>query len=181
MQSLWSRNSNTQLSSHGRRGLHRASRNLAIKHWPRLLMGSFLFAACVRTELQPVDIAAEDMCAFCKMAISEKRYVGEFIDHDGNAFKFDELGCMVRYLQDKDRSTVVGYFVTDFESRHWVKAELAHYVRSLEFRTPMNGGIVAFQDKSKAERAAGEHHGQLLSFADVLEKQKAKTDGSQRY
>jgi copper chaperone NosL len=105
------------------------------------------------------------------MAISEKRYAGEFIDQDGNAFKFDDLGCMVRYLQDKNnRRSVAGYFATDFESLHWVKAEEAYYVRSSEFRTPMSGGIVAFKDKPRAEAIVAEHHGQLLSFADVFER-----------
>jgi copper chaperone NosL len=51
-------------------------------------------AACGNAASEPVDLAEEDMCAFCKMAISERRYAAEFLNRDGDAFKFDDVGCL---------------------------------------------------------------------------------------
>jgi copper chaperone NosL len=55
----------------------------------------------------------------------------------------------------------------DFERREWLEAERATYVRSSEFRTPMNGGIVAFKDEASAHAAVAKYHGTLVPFAEV--------------
>jgi copper chaperone NosL len=129
-----------------------------------------LLAGCGRAEIKPVDIVAEDMCALCKMAISEKQYAAEFITHDGEPLKFDDIGCMVRYLEgQQNKDDIAAYFVVDFDSREWVRAEAAHYIRSSELQTPMSGGIVAFKDQSKMEAAAAQYQGDRLRFSDLLD------------
>ena len=83
--------------------------------------------------------------------------------------KFDDIGCLRDYLKAKtNRSQIAAYFVVDFDSRQWIKAEVAYFVRSPEFKTPMSGGILAFQDKSKAEDAVARHQGRLFRFANLL-------------
>jgi copper chaperone NosL len=105
------------------------------------------------------------------MAISEKQYAAEFIDKDSEPYKFDDIGCMIRYVKgNQNKDTIAAYFVVDFDSQSWVKAEEAHYVRSSEFKTPMSGGMVAFKDKSKADGAVAKHQGELLSFSDLMRK-----------
>lgn len=103
------------------------------------------------------------------MAISDKRYAAEFLDRDGEPVKFDDIGCMLRYrrrLADKDAITT--FFVVDFDSRRWLQAATAHYVRSPEFDTPMGSGLVAYGDATRAGGAAAAHHGALLRFTDLL-------------
>lgn len=127
---------------------------------------AMLLAACRQGELRPVDLLPEDMCSHCKMAISEKQFAAEFITKDGEAFKFDEIGCMANTVKAKaNRETIAAFFVMDYETRQWLPGETAHYVRSADFKTPMSGGIVAFKDKAKADRQPG----QAISFADVME------------
>ena len=117
----------------------------------------------------PVAIAPEDMCAYCKMAISEKRYAAELIDSEGQAFKFDDIGCMVNFIKSKKNTTkIVAYFVMDFDERQWTKADDAYYVRSSELTTPMNGGIIAFKNQSTAQEAIGKYHGKLFRFKDIF-------------
>jgi len=110
----------------------------------------FLLAACAAGEFTPVPIEEGDMCSFCRMAISEKQFAAEIITDDAT-LKFDDVGCMLRYRQaaaDKlDRAAI---FVTDLDSRGWLKAEGAFFVRSKTIKTPMGSGIVAFGDRSKA-------------------------------
>ena len=130
---------------------------------------SLLIVACGANKIEPVALAPEDMCSYCRMAISETRYAAEFVDQDGQAFKFDDIGCMANFIESgKNATKPAGYFVMDFDERQWIKAEDAFYVRSSELSTPMRGGVIAFKDKSKAKQAAAKYHGQSPRFAQVF-------------
>ena len=127
-----------------------------------------LLAGCQKGSMEPVNIEPNDMCAFCRMSISEKRYAAELVQHDGEALKFDDIGCMVNFTKQKHIGAASGAaFVMDFDRREWLKANDAFYVRSSEFKTPMNGGIVAFKDQPSAAAAAAKYHGTTLRFAEV--------------
>lgn len=128
-----------------------------------------VFATCQKRAAEPVALVPEDMCSYCRMAISEKQYAAELIDSDGTAFKFDDIGCMVHFLKTgKSKTTVAASFVMEFNERQWLKADDAFYVRSSEFTTPMNGGMVAFRTEAKAQEAVNKYNGTLLRFKDVL-------------
>ncbi|HLN99975.1 MAG TPA: nitrous oxide reductase accessory protein NosL [Pyrinomonadaceae bacterium] len=133
------------------------------------LFSLVLVLGCETSKFEPVALAPEDMCAYCKMAVSEKRYAAELIDAEGQLFKFDDIGCMTNFLKNrKSTPAIKAYFVMDFEERTWIKAADASYVHSPELSTPMNGGIIAFRDQTKAKEAADRYHGKLLRFEDVL-------------
>lgn len=130
---------------------------------------ALLLAACQSASLTPVELVAEDMCASCKMAISEKQYAAEALTPEGDAYKFDDLGCLVDFIAaKKNKAPIAAYFVVDLESKQWLKAEDAHFVSSAKFRTPMGGGIVAFKDQAQAQEAATANGGKMLSFAAVI-------------
>ncbi len=135
----------------------------------RIVIAGIFLASCQKSMIGPVALAPEDMCAYCKMAISEKRYAAELIDSEGQAFKFDDIGCMANFIKSKKNTTkIVAYFVMDFDERQWTKADDAYYVRSSELTTPMNGGVIAFKNQSKAQEAIGKYQGELLRFKDIF-------------
>jgi copper chaperone NosL len=114
-------------------------------------MLAVLLSACSGGAIKPVDIEASDMCSFCRMAISEKRYAAEIIDEEENVMKFDDIGCMLRY-RDAAGTTLktAAIFVTDFETREWLPADKAFFVRRANVKTPMGSGIVAYNSKENA-------------------------------
>jgi copper chaperone NosL len=65
--------------------------------------------------------------------------------------KFDDIGCMLRY-RDAAGTTLkpLAIFVTDFETREWLPAEKAFFVRPANVKTPMGSGIVAYASMEKA-------------------------------
>ena len=74
--------------------------------WAWCLIGSVaVFTNCQTRAFEPVAIVPEDMCSYCKMAISEKRYAAELIDSEGQAFKFDDIGCMVNFTKSPKNAT----------------------------------------------------------------------------
>jgi nitrous oxide reductase accessory protein NosL len=146
-----------------------------------LLVIALWLGGCGNPDLSPVELAPEDMCAHCRMAISEKRYAAEFIDRDGDAFKFDDIGCLVSYIRARQsRDDIAVYYFNDFNSQQWVRGEEAYFVSSPEFKTPMSGGIVAFRDKSKSEDAVARFSGRLMSFNDVIQIGGVTLSGSLR-
>jgi copper chaperone NosL len=134
-----------------------------------VIVGVAVFANCQKRTVEPVAIAPEDMCSYCKMAISEKQYAAELIDGEGQPSKFDDIGCLLNFIKKRSVSvSAASFFVMDFDQRQWIKAESAYYVRSSELTTPMNGAIIAFKNQSTAQEAAGKYHGKLLRFKELL-------------
>lgn len=116
-----------------------------------LLVIIVILTACSSGEIQPVDIEANDMCSFCRMAISEKQFAAEIIEENEAVHKFDDIGCMLRYRKASgDSLKVAATFVTDHETRKWIPAENAFFTRSESVRTPMGSGIIAYTNDQSA-------------------------------
>ncbi len=132
-----------------------------------MLLASIL-AGCASHPPQPVEIDPADICRFCKMAISQKRYAAELVETGGDAFKFDDIGCMIHFAEGRGwiaRPPV--RFVHDYDSQQWLEAGRATFVRSTEIPSPMASGLLAVKDPAQAQRYATRFHGAVLSLADV--------------
>ncbi|MFB3902194.1 MAG: nitrous oxide reductase accessory protein NosL [Acidobacteriota bacterium] len=130
-----------------------------------IVLGS---AGCISSTLEPVEIYPEDMCSRCKMAISDKRFAGEIVVEAGVARKFDDLGCLLADIRDRTTRDEPPAFAVDFEKREWVNVKEAYFLRSSAISTPMASGLVAFKDRSDAERAAARYDAKVSSYADVM-------------
>lgn len=125
-------------------------------------------ASCGNQPPRPVEIEATDICAQCKMAISEKRYAAEMIDLEGNVFKFDNVDCMVRFAAShglKDKAAA--WFVMDSDGREWLDARQAFLVKSATIPGPMGSGVLATKDSTAAGHLARRFSGQVVRFEDL--------------
>jgi copper chaperone NosL len=113
-------------------------------------------AGCSSAEVRPVEIYEEDSCSFCRMAISDHRFAGEIIADAGDVFKFDDLGCMNRFVENRPAGLQAASFVIDYDSGVWISKPMATIVRT-GIVTPMNSGLVAFADPDAANRCAEEY------------------------
>jgi copper chaperone NosL len=129
-----------------------------------------LLAACGGPATpEPAKIRfGETMCAECGMIISQPKYAASFAyaESEGRfkSLPFDDIGDMLEHMRNHSDLIPVGVWVHDYESEEWINAETAHFVRSNAIRSPMGHGIVAFADKSAAERLAAEVDGQVLDW-----------------
>lgn len=132
-------------------------------------MGALLLTtACARETPKPVDIDPGDMCQSCKMAISQKKYAAEFVDKDGAVFKFDDIGCMSRFVRQRGlKDKVEAWFVVDYRTQHWLQAGNAMYVRSASIPSPMGSGLIALESRADAEEYSRKYHGQILAFDEL--------------
>jgi len=134
-----------------------------------------LLAGCRAEAPRPASIEPGEICAFCKMAISQSAYAAQLVDQEGNSFKFDDIGCMIRFVRaDGRQARVAAYFVMDSVDRHWLEAAKATYVKSKRTASPMSSGLVAFADPVRARQFAAKSGGQVLRFDELWEGKNAE-------
>ena len=138
----------------------------ALKIWFPLV--ALIVFGCRKTEVKPVDILPEDLCAFCKMAISDKMFAGEIVKEDGEAVKFDDLGCLRAYARKEGGPKGMHLFFRSMEKDEWIKAEQAVLVKTPLIKTPMGSGLIAFEEKKNADAFTKQHGGQLVAFDEYL-------------
>jgi copper chaperone NosL len=113
--------------------------------------------------LKPVEIEAADMCSFCRMAVSQPRYAAEIVDGEENVYKFDDIGCMVRFLK-KHQLQGAAMFVRDYTGAGWINAPEALYVRAESIPSPMGGHTIALKQRPAAEEQARRFQGTVLNW-----------------
>jgi copper chaperone NosL len=135
------------------------------------MLGAVIFlVACQQPPSKPFDIHTEmDKCTNCKMGIADVKYAAELVDKAGTMRKFDEVGCLVSYVKAKiPQRDYRATFAMDYDTKQWLKGVEAFFVHSEAIKTPMNGGIVAFKEKSRAEGVASQFKGQVQTLAELL-------------
>jgi copper chaperone NosL len=110
----------------------------------------FYLFGCGSSEIKPVDIYPEDMCAQCRMAVSAPAFASEIITADGEVFKFDDLGCLEKFKEKSTDRKIAATFVKDYETKKWLPYERSTIVQT-SIKTPMGSGKVAFTDSSQAK------------------------------
>ena len=137
-------------------------RNNSYLRWAIWFWLTSLMSGCGTTEIRPVDIFPEDNCAQCRMAVSDERFASEIISDDGGAFKFDDLGCMLKFRTKRNDVKIAGIFLKDYETKEWIPYERAALIET-DVETPMGSGKVAFADSMKAQEFQKKHPSKALA------------------
>ena len=117
---------------------------------------------------QPPDIRyGEDICDQCGMIISEARFAAAYVTSQGEVRRFDDIGGMLRFHLERSEDVAV-FWVHDYETEAWVRADQATFVMDEELYTPMGFGIVAFSEPQRAQRLAAERQGRLFTFEELM-------------
>ncbi len=126
-------------------------------------------AGCQASREHPPQIRyGRDVCAQCGMIISEARFAAAYITKRGDWRFFDDIGDMLEFSRTH-REAVAVFWVHDYESDEWLKADSAFFVHSVQLRTPMGHGIVALSSRERAEQLARQVQGQVLHFTELLD------------
>ena len=142
---------------------------LPLALWPLLLAGIWLLVACGSPPDfdQPPEIRyGEDICVRCSMIVNEARYAAAYVTAEGEARLFDDIGGMFDYNAQMNEEVAV-FWVHDFDTEEWLKADQAYYVEG-DYITPMGYGIVAFSEESRADAWAAENEGMIIAFDNLL-------------
>lgn len=118
-----------------------------------LLVTLMILAACGGASGQPpVEIDPEtDVCTNCNMHIPGDMFGVEYITVNSDVRKFDDLGCMIKYMKDSS-DDIANVYVRDYLTEEWIDAKTATYVNDPEIITPMSNGVISFKTKADAEQ-----------------------------
>jgi copper chaperone NosL len=129
-----------------------------------------LLAACSSAsgEVQPPEIHYnEDICDACGMLISDAKFAAASVEEDGAARKFDDIGDLLDYYADHTGAKAKAYFVHDYPSEQWLRAEAASFIVSPQIQTPMAHGIAAYADRAAADAAAQKFGVKVMTFDEL--------------
>jgi copper chaperone NosL len=115
----------------------------------------------------------KDSCAECNMTIVDKRFGAEFVTGKGKVFKFDDVNCMVEFIErapHAEDTAARSFIVTFNEEGALAGAASLVFVKHKSLRTPMRSHIAAFRDQETAQATldglgAG---GAFLTWQDVM-------------
>ena len=116
----------------------------------RNLLAAVLLAALTACdgESGPADLVkGHDLCASCRMPVSDPRFAAQITAPGELPQFFDEPGCLgefVRAGQVKRQDAVA--WVADHRTGTWVRADRAIYTRVPTLATPMNHKLVAHEN-----------------------------------
>ena len=102
-------------------------------------LGALVASACTRADGPVEPVWGKEPCAHCKMLVSDKRYAAQIIDDAGERRFFDDVGCMVLWIDA--HKTPARSWAHEASGAAWLDARTARYVQGA--RTPMDFGFEA--------------------------------------
>jgi copper chaperone NosL len=112
-----------------------------------------------------------DECTFCKMTIMDKRFGCQIVNTKGKHFNFDDLSCMIGYLETGviARPDIGVMYVPDYlAENNLLPAEGLFYVASEKLHSPMAGNVAAFSIADSAAKYAESLPGQLTTWDKII-------------
>lgn len=106
----------------------------------QLIVALGVFAlACTKTDEAVDPVWGKEPCAHCAMLVGDKRFAAQIV-HDGERRSFDDVGCLVLWLEERHVEPARAW-VRDGEASRWVDAKVARYEGGA--KTPMDFGFEA--------------------------------------
>lgn len=125
-----------------------------------------LLASCAA---DPRPIAyGQDGCHHCKMTLMDPKFGAELVTEKGKVFVFDDVNCMLMYMDSVEDETYKHVLVTDYLNPGvLLDANFAFYLKSEEFKTPMASQIVAFPDYDLLKEYKSKTGGVYLAWGEL--------------
>jgi copper chaperone NosL len=113
----------------------------------------FFLVAC-STEPEPLK-AGRDICYLCKMGIADTKFGSEVITKKGKVFKFDDVGCMIRFMKagGVEQKDIAQTVVINYEKQNdFINTDKAVFLTGETIKSPMNFNVAAFANAEAANK-----------------------------
>jgi len=137
-----------------------------------LLLSASALSACTTND-SPIAINYNtDACDNCKMTIVDNKFGCEFKTEKGKAFKFDDLSCMISYLEEGNNNAQAAkyFYVNDFLSRELVNIDNVTIIKSENISSPMGGSMASFSNADSAKVYTNYYEAELISWNNLITK-----------
>lgn len=128
-----------------------------------------LIQSCGEPGPKPINLHT-DVCAFCKMSISNPKFATQLTTTKGRHYVFDDIVCMVGYAQDNQDLPIGQYYVADFcDPSRFIPSTEITLIRSDSLRSPMAGNIAGFASPDSAQYYQTQYSAGAVSWASLIE------------
>lgn len=127
----------------------------------------FFLASC-SAQPEPLKIGT-DICHLCKMGIADLKFGSEIITNKGKVYKFDDIGCMIRFMKagDIEQKNVARTVVMNYEKQNdFIDVDKAVLLNNELTKSPMGFNIAAFSSNDAAAKLAGTN-GKIISWKEL--------------
>ncbi|WP_144569247.1 nitrous oxide reductase accessory protein NosL [Bacillus pseudomycoides] len=130
----------------------------------------FAVVGCGKKGAEPVAVDEKnDKCDVCNMAVMDNQFATEVILENGKALKFDDIGCMYKWMDEHKNEKTQEKFVRDYHTKDWISLDKATYVYDKTIKTPMAYNVISFKEKKDAENFVSKHAGKVLSYKELTD------------
>ncbi len=124
--------------------------------------------ACGAPGPRPLKVN-EDMCAYCKMTITEPPFAAQLTTVQGRQYLFDDITCMAGYRKDNPDLKYDQFYVSDVcNTAVFINVKEATFLHSEEFRSPMGGNIGGFAYLDSAAVYQAKYNASPISWNDLI-------------
>lgn len=115
----------------------------------------------------------KDDCSFCKMGIADTRFGGELITKKGKIYKFDDLHCMISFLEKGEEKNISRTLTVLFEKpNEFSDVDKTVFVISDELKSPMGSNTAGFANKNAAENFTKGKEAEIVDWQQLYTKVK---------
>jgi copper chaperone NosL len=128
----------------------------------------FVFTACSNSP-EAINYG-RDECDNCRMTIVDAHFAAALLNSHGKTYKFDDVTCMKSFVNEKAKQGDLEYtvYVNQFDGEHiLLNAKTSVFLKSENFKSPMNGNYAAFSGRETADRYKTESASGFLKWEDV--------------
>ncbi|MBI1766963.1 MAG: nitrous oxide reductase accessory protein NosL [Bacteroidetes bacterium] len=109
------------------------------------------------------------------MTLVDDKFGGELVTKKGKVFKFDDIKCMISFLNSSERKAEVYSYELVVDYAHaadefdLIPASDAFYLQSSELKSPMAGNVAAFKMLEELQDYQKKWNGSAMSWNEVKE------------
>ena len=114
-------------------------------------------------------VKGQDMCATCRMPVSDGRFAAQITAPGELPRFFDDPGCFAEFIKTgevKEKGAIA--WAADHRTGTWVRADRAVYTRVPNLTTPMNYGLVAHESAASRDSDPDAKGGQPVSLQEIF-------------
>jgi len=103
------------------------------------------------------------------MGVADLKFGSEIITDKGKIFKFDDIGCMIRFMKSGsiDQKNISRTVVVNYEKQNdFIEADKAVLIISENTKSPMGFNIAAFSSKGSVSK----FDGKIFSWNELYSK-----------
>jgi copper chaperone NosL len=130
----------------------------------------FFSLACALGPRPPADLdAGGEICAWCRMAVSDPRLAAQIVAPAEEPLFFDDIGCLADHLarSGTGHAERIAY-LADHRTGEWVPAAGAVLTRNASFATPMGSHLLAHADTASRDADPAAAGGVAIELARVF-------------